>query len=71
MNGNVAGITWSRGCTWFCSYVEKFTEFTRLFVSIHLHRFENNTQFPVLEFLALLFKYTFKQVRFQRVCMKF
>ncbi len=46
-----------------CSYVEKFTEFMRLFVSIHLHRFESNSQFPVLEFLALLFKYTFKQVR--------
>ena len=44
------------------SYIEKFTEFLRLFVSIHLRRFESNSQFPVLEFLGLLHKYTFKQV---------
>lgn len=43
------------------SYVEKFTDFLRLFVSIHLRRFESNSNFPVVEFLALLFKYTFKQ----------
>ncbi|XP_071494224.1 exportin-6-like [Diadema antillarum] len=43
------------------SYVEKFTEFLGLFVSVHLRRFESNSHFPVLEFLALLFKYTFKQ----------
>ncbi|XP_064637974.1 exportin-6-like isoform X2 [Lineus longissimus] len=43
------------------NYIEKFTEFLRLFVSIHLRRFESNTQFPVLDFLSLLFKYTFKQ----------
>ncbi|XP_013401009.1 exportin-6-like [Lingula anatina] len=43
------------------SYIEKFTEFLRLFVSIHLRRFEDTNSFPVLEFLALLFKYTFKQ----------
>ncbi|XP_071106408.1 exportin-6-like [Haliotis cracherodii] len=43
------------------SYVEKFTDFLRLFVSIHLRRFEGSAQFPVLEFLALLFKYTFRQ----------
>ncbi|KAH3872942.1 hypothetical protein DPMN_036164 [Dreissena polymorpha] len=43
------------------SYVDKFTEFLRLFVSIHLRRFESNTHFPVIEFLALLFKYTFRQ----------
>lgn len=42
-------------------YVEKFTDFLRLFVSIHLRRFESNVKFPVLEFLALLFKYTFRQ----------
>lgn len=45
-----------------CSYMEKFTEFLRLFVGIHFRRFEANIQFPVLEFLALLFKYTFQQV---------
>ncbi|XP_041473600.1 exportin-6-like [Lytechinus variegatus] len=43
------------------SYVEKFTEFLGLFVSVHLRRFESNSHFPVLEFLSLLFKYTFKQ----------
>ena len=43
-------------------YVEKFTEFLQLFVSIHLRRFEANSNFPVLEFLTLLFKYTFQQV---------
>lgn len=43
------------------NYVEKFTDFLRLFVSIHLRRFESSTQFPVIEFLALLFKYTFRQ----------
>lgn len=43
------------------SYVEKFTDFLKLFVGIHLKRFESNPQFPVLEFLALLLKYTFRQ----------
>ncbi|WAQ95777.1 XPO6-like protein, partial [Mya arenaria] len=28
------------------NYVEKFTDFLRLFVSIHLRRFESNSQFP-------------------------
>ncbi|XP_051573033.1 exportin-6-like isoform X2 [Myxocyprinus asiaticus] len=43
------------------SYVEKFTDFLRLFVSVHLRRIESNAQFPLVEFLALLFKYTFNQ----------
>lgn len=43
------------------SYIDKFSEFLRLFVSVHLRRFENNSQFPVLEFLSLLFRYTFHQ----------
>lgn len=43
------------------SYLSKFTEFLRLFVSIHLRRFENSSHFPVLELLTLLYKYTFKQ----------
>ncbi|CAL1529210.1 unnamed protein product [Lymnaea stagnalis] len=42
-------------------YVDKFTDFLGLFVSVHLRRFEANPQFPVLEFLSLLFKYTFRQ----------
>lgn len=47
----------------FHSYVEKFTDFLRLFVDVHLKRFESNAHFPVVEFLALLYKYTFKQVK--------
>uniref|UniRef100_A0A8C7X640 Exportin 6 n=1 Tax=Oryzias sinensis TaxID=183150 RepID=A0A8C7X640_9TELE len=43
------------------SYLEKFTDFLRLFVSVHLRRIESSPQFPVVEFLALLFKYTFNQ----------
>nr|XP_042139278.1 exportin-6 isoform X1 [Peromyscus maniculatus bairdii] len=43
------------------SYIEKFTDFLRLFVSVHLRRIESYSQFPVVEFLTLLFKYTFHQ----------
>uniref|UniRef100_H9GNQ4 Importin N-terminal domain-containing protein n=1 Tax=Anolis carolinensis TaxID=28377 RepID=H9GNQ4_ANOCA len=43
------------------SYIEKFTDFLRLFVSVHLRRIESYSEFPVVEFLALLFKYTFHQ----------
>lgn len=46
-----------------CSYLEKFTDFLRLFVSVHLRRIESSPQFPIVEFLALLFKYTFNQVK--------
>ncbi|CAG5897647.1 unnamed protein product [Menidia menidia] len=42
-------------------YLEKFTDFLRLFVSVHLRRIESSPQFPIVEFLGLLFKYTFKQ----------
>ncbi|KAK7112089.1 exportin-6-like [Littorina saxatilis] len=42
-------------------YMERFTDFLRLFVGIHLRRFESNPNFPVLEFLELMFKYTFRQ----------
>ncbi|KAK2152122.1 hypothetical protein LSH36_339g04009 [Paralvinella palmiformis] len=42
-------------------YVEKFTDFLQLFVSIHLRRFEANKHFPVSDFLGLFFRYTFKQ----------
>jgi hypothetical protein len=45
------------------SYIEKFTDFLRLFVSVHLRRIESYSQFPVVEFLTLLFKYTFHQVK--------
>uniref|UniRef100_A0A3Q2R005 Exportin 6 n=1 Tax=Fundulus heteroclitus TaxID=8078 RepID=A0A3Q2R005_FUNHE len=43
------------------SYLEKFTDFLRLFVSVHLRRIESSPQFPIVEFLGLLFKYTFNQ----------
>ncbi|KAJ9592278.1 hypothetical protein L9F63_001174, partial [Diploptera punctata] len=41
-------------------FLEKLTEFLRLFVALHLHRLEESQKFsPVREFLTLLFKYTF------------
>lgn len=45
------------------SYADKFTEFLHSFVKSHLRRFENSHQFPVNDFLSLLFKYTFGQPR--------
>lgn len=48
------------------SYLDKFTEFLRLFVNVHLHRFEENNHCPVLQFLALLFEYTFQQPALER-----
>jgi hypothetical protein len=42
-------------------FVQKFTLFTSLFVSNHLKRVENNPNFAVQDFLALLFKYTLMQ----------
>ena len=43
------------------SYVDKLTEFLRSFVGCHLRRFEGHAHFPILQFMALLFKYTFLQ----------
>uniref|UniRef100_UPI00358DE5A0 exportin-6-like n=1 Tax=Myxine glutinosa TaxID=7769 RepID=UPI00358DE5A0 len=43
------------------NYLEGFTEFLRLFVNVHLRRVESSAHFPVVEFLELLFKYTFNQ----------
>ncbi|XP_065065498.1 exportin-6-like [Rhopilema esculentum] len=43
------------------NYLEKFTEFLSLFVSIHLKRFEPNNHFPTAELLSLLVKYTLLQ----------
>ena len=42
-------------------YLDKLTDFLHSFVATHLRRFESNPNFPVLEFLSLLFKYTFLQ----------
>nr|XP_055227980.1 exportin-6-like isoform X3 [Gorilla gorilla gorilla] len=50
------------------SYIEKFTDFLRLFVSVHLRRIESYSQFPVVEFLTLLFKYTFHQPTHEGYC---
>ncbi|XP_021927529.1 exportin-6 isoform X3 [Zootermopsis nevadensis] len=48
------------------SFLEKLTEFLRLFVALHLHRLEESQKFsPVQEFLSLLFKYTFHTAREQ------
>ena len=47
-------------------FVEKFTEFLSSFVKSHLRRFESNTQFPILVFLNILFKYTFEQQSLDR-----
>ena len=42
-------------------YISKFTEFLRYFISGHLPRFEKIPTFPIMEFLGLVFEYTFKQ----------
>lgn len=42
-------------------YVDQFTRFTSLFVSQHLKRVEKNENFPIIEFLSLLFRYSFMQ----------
>ena len=43
------------------NYREKFTEFINLFLSQHIHRVENAMNFPVIQFLEQLFKFTFMQ----------
>lgn len=42
-------------------YVERVTYFTSLFVKNHLRRVKTSPNFPVLDFLQLLFTYTFAQ----------
>jgi len=42
-------------------YLQKFTEFLGLFTNGHLRRVESNATFPILDFLSLLFKFTFSQ----------
>ncbi|XP_059490018.1 exportin-6-A [Neocloeon triangulifer] len=53
-------------------YLEKFSEFLRVFVTNHLHRFEGNRRFPMSEFLNLLLRFTFQQPTFegQLVCLE-
>ena len=55
-------------------YLEKITDFLRLFVSLHISRIsrcQQNNQFALLDFLALIFKFTFEQksVRGFRSCL--
>eukprot|EP01133_Synstelium_polycarpum_P006911 gene6911-8036_t len=42
-------------------FIEKFTQFISLFVSNHLRRVENNPNFPITDFLGLLFQFSFLQ----------
>jgi hypothetical protein len=51
---------------------KQLSEFLRLFVGFHLHRFEGNERFPLSEFLALLFRFTFQQPGLdnQLVCLE-
>ncbi len=60
--GIITCLSWKLN-SYFFRYVDKFTEFLHSFVRNHLRRFEGNTKFPILEFLSLLFKYTFEQTR--------
>lgn len=46
-------------------YISKFTEFLRYFISGHLPRFEKMAAFPIMEFLGLVFDYTFKQSNYE------
>ena len=43
-------------------FLGKCSDFFYWFVNSHLKRVEFNPNFPVLEFLSLFYKYTFKQV---------
>ena len=53
-------------------YLEKMTDCLRLFVSLHIGRCEHAQHFPLLEFLALIFKFTFdqKSLRGFRSCLE-
>jgi len=43
------------------AFLDKLTDFLKYFVSFHLKRCEGNNYFPLLEFLSLMFKYSFMQ----------
>ena len=53
----------------FSRYLSKCGDFFDYFVSSHLKRVEFNPTFPVLEFLALFYKYTFKQPEVDSFCV--
>lgn len=44
-------------------YIEKLIEFTQLFVTHHFARAETSNRFPIMEFLGLLYQFTFMQPR--------
>ena len=43
------------------TYIEKLTEFVRQFVASHLRRLVDHSSFPLVDFLSLLFQFTFLQ----------
>lgn len=42
-------------------YRMKFTEFVSAFIHLHIHRFENDPNFPMGAFLEMLYKFTYNQ----------
>lgn len=50
-------------------FLAKCSDFFFWFVSSHLKRVEFNPHFPVLEFLGLFYKYTFKQPEVDSFCV--
>jgi len=50
-------------------FLAKCSDFFYWFVSSHLKRVEFNPHFPVLEFLGLFYKYTFKQPEADSFCV--
>ena len=52
-----------------CRFLAKCSDFFHWFVSSHLKRVEYNPNFPVLEFLGLFCKYTFKQPGVDSFCV--
>ena len=50
-------------------FLAKCSDFFYWFVSSHLKRVEFNPLFPVLEFLGLFYKYTFKQPGIDSFCV--
>ncbi len=50
-------------------YLSKCGDFFDYFVNSHLKRVEFNTNFPVLDFLSLFYKYTFKQPEIDSFCV--
>ena len=64
LQGIVSGVD-GGGMSLEEEFLDKITDFLKYFVSTHLKRCENNAQFPLLEFLSLMFKYSFQQPSIQ------